>query len=138
MFFNGSMKLKIFEAVDLKPTDFATRHWGNKNLQLIDPYISVDVDEIHVARTTTKPKTFKPIWNEEFTSEIHNGQGIGMTVFHDAAIPPDEFVANCSLAFEDILSGKPGADIWVSKSTFHILFPSLSDAQTSPNPSGKH
>lgn len=112
------MKLKIYEAVDLKPTDFATRHsmLNNPDMKILDPYISVDVDEIHVARTTTKTKTFKPVWNEEFTSEIHNGQGLGLTVFHDAAIPPDEFVANCSLAFEDILSGKPGADIWVSHS----------------------
>ena len=115
VFFNGSMKLKICEAIDLKPTDFSTRHLmgGSKNMQLIDPYISVDVDELTVARTTAKQKTFKPSWNEEFTCEVHNGQTIGITVFHDAAIPPDDFVANCSLAFEDIV-GTKGSDIWVS------------------------
>ena len=110
VFFNGSLKLKICEAVDLRPTDFATRHSSSKNLQLIDPYITVDVDDNPVARTTSKPKTFKPVWNEDFTAEVHNGQIIGITVFHDAAIPPDEFVANCSLAFEDL---KQTADVWV-------------------------
>ena len=117
VFFNGSMKLKICEANDLKPTDFSTRlNMGKgkgKNMQLIDPYVSVDVDELNVARTSTKQKTFKPSWNEEFTSEIHNGQVIGITVFHDAAIPPDDFVANCSVAFEDIVAQQEN-DIWVS------------------------
>ncbi len=110
-YFNGSLRLKILEAQDLRPTDFATR-FGSKSLQLIDPYIEVDVDEVHVAKTTTKFKTFKPVWNEEFNSEVHNGQTIGLTVFHDAAIPPDEFVANCSVAFEDLIS-QQSADIWV-------------------------
>ena len=112
VFFNGTVNLKIFEAADLRPTDFATRHnMGNsKNFQLIDPYISFDIDEVHVARTTTKLKTFKPVWDEEFSTEVHNGQIIGLTVFHDAAIPPDEFVANCSIAFEEI---NREAEIWV-------------------------
>ena len=117
VFFNGSMKLKICEASDLKPTDFSLRlNMGKgkgKNMQLIDPYVSVDVDELNVARTSTKQKTFRPSWNEEFTSEIHNGQMIGITVFHDAAIPPDEFVANCSVAFEDIVAQQKN-DFWVS------------------------
>jgi hypothetical protein len=59
--FNGSMKLKICEAVDLKPTDCATRLQMGvaKAVQLIDPYISIDIDDIHFARTSTKPKTLK-------------------------------------------------------------------------------
>ena len=119
--FNGSIKLKICEAVDLKPTDFATRHsvGVNKSQAALDPYISVDVDEVHVAKTTTKLRTFKPTWNEEFTSEVHHGQQIGLTVFHDAAIPPDEFVANCTVAFED-LADKQTSDIWVSVGLLHL------------------
>jgi hypothetical protein len=35
-----------------------------------------------------------------------NGQTIGLTVFHDAAIPPDEFVANCNLSFDEIKDQK--------------------------------
>lgn len=115
VFFNGSVKLKICEAVDLRPTDFATRHQMGtaKNIQSIDPYIAVDVDEIYLARTSSKPKTTSPKWNEEFYTEVHNGQNIGLTVFHDAAIPPDEFVANCTISFEDLTKA---SDIWVSVS----------------------
>lgn len=114
VFFNGSLKIKVCEALDLRPTDCATRlqMGGNKNLQLIDPYISVDVDDVAVARTTTKPKTFKPCWNEEFVYEVHNGQTIGLTVFHDVALAPDQFVANCTVVFED-LTNKQTSDIWV-------------------------
>ena len=119
VFFNGSIKLKIFEAVDLRPTDFATRHQvgSQRNVQLIDPYITIDVDEVRVARTTTRQKTVKPSWSEEFTAEVHNGQMIGLTVFHDAAIPPDEFVANCTIAFDEINTKKP-SNIWVSNGVF--------------------
>lgn len=112
--FNGSMKLKICEAVDLKPTDCATRLQMGvaKNVQLIDPYISIDIDDIHFARTSTKPKTLKPVWNEDFHTEVHNGQTIGLTVFHDAAIPPDEFVANCLISFDGIKDQK-SRDMWI-------------------------
>ena len=114
--FTGTIKLMVSEAEDLRPTDFATRHQVvgliTKGPQLIDPYIAIDIDDTPVGRTTTKPKTSKPVWNEEFSSEVHNGQNIGLTVFHDAAIPPDEFVANCTIAFEDIAEKKT-SDIWV-------------------------
>ena len=128
VFFNGSMKIKICEAVDLKPTDFSTRHsmmGATKNPTPIDPYIAVDVDDVHVARTTTRQKTFKPKWDEEYTAEVHNGQNLGLTVFHDAAIPPDEFVANCTVAFEDLASKPNKTDIWVcllDPLLFYLLF----------------
>ena len=118
VFFNGSMKLKICEAIDLKPTEYSSRFQktmgglAKKEVDpALDPYVEIDVDERHVARTSTKVKTSKPVWNEDFTSEIHNGQSFGLTVFHDAAIPPDDFVANCSIPFQDL---KSQSDIWVS------------------------
>jgi novel protein kinase C epsilon type len=80
--------------------------------KVFDPYIAVDVDEVPLARTQTKPKTLAPVWNEEMNSQVQNGQSIGFTVFHDSAIPPDEFVANCTVAFED-LAAKNKSDIWV-------------------------
>lgn len=122
VFFNGSMKLKICEAVDLRPTDYSARFsMGASKKEVepaLDPYIAFDVDELHIARTTTKVKTSKPVWNEDFTAEIHNGQSFGLTVFHDAAIPPDEFVANCSLSFQDL---KSQSDIWVIVSICNIF-----------------
>lgn len=111
-FFNGSVRLKICEAVDLKPTDFSTRLQMGRASQMIEPYVNIDVDEIYVAKTTTKAKSVKPqwIWNEDFTSEVHNGQNMNLTVFHDAAIPPDEFVANCTIPFDDV---KEKSDLWI-------------------------
>lgn len=66
-------------------------------------------------RSTTKAKTFDPTWNETFTHEVTNAKNIGLTVFHDAAIPPDDFVANCTIAFEDLAHReKEQQDFWVS------------------------
>lgn len=40
---------------------------------------------------------------------------LGITVFHDAAIPPDDFVANCTIPFEDLIHrDKDATDFWVS------------------------
>ncbi|KAK7104052.1 calcium-independent protein kinase C-like isoform X2 [Littorina saxatilis] len=113
VYFNGSMKLKLCEAVELRPTDFSTRFVSmgpSKTPPILDPYINIDIDEVFMARSTTKAKTTKPVWNEDFTSEVHNGQNVNLTVFHDSTIPPDEFVAICTLSFEDL---KDKADLWV-------------------------
>ncbi|GAB6022096.1 Calcium-independent protein kinase C [Chamberlinius hualienensis] len=113
--FSGTVNLKVCEAIDLKPTEFATRHQsvvGKSQPQLIDPYVSIDVDEIHINRSTTKPKTFRPIWNENFTSEVHDAKNLGLTVFHDAAIPPDDFVANCTISFEELLNITQ-SELWI-------------------------
>ncbi len=45
---------------------------------------------------------------------MHNGKSIGFTVFHDCAIPPDDFVANCRVEFADLDTSKPTHDLWVS------------------------
>lgn len=66
-------------------------------------------------RSTTKAKTFDPSWNEIFIHEVNNAKNIGLTVFHDAAIPPDDFVANCTIPFEDLAHrDKESQDFWVS------------------------
>lgn len=115
--FNGVLKLKVIEAENLKPTDFSTRHQitglNKDKLATIDPYISVDIDEIHVARTTSRPKTFSPVWNEDFLTDVQNGQNLGLTVFHDAVMPPDDFVANATISFDDLSQKPAAADIWV-------------------------
>lgn len=69
-----------------------------------------------VDRSTTKPKTSNPVWNEYFIHEVHNAKNIGLTVFHDAAIPPDDFVANCTIPLEDLThKKKEQQDFWVMK-----------------------
>ncbi|KAH9383541.1 hypothetical protein HPB48_025113 [Haemaphysalis longicornis] len=120
--FTGTVKLKICEAVELKPTDLTTRHAnvvGSKpQLMLIDPYVSINVDDILISRSSTKQRTFKPVWNEYFTAEVHGAQNLGFTVFH-AALPSDDFVANCSVSFDELANsakeqGSNENDIWVS------------------------
>ena len=85
-----------------------------KDDQPIDPYVSIDVDENHLDRSSTKPKTFNPVWNESFVHDVQNAVNLGLTVFHDAAIPPDDFVANCSIPFEDLVHrDRESEDFWV-------------------------
>lgn len=74
--------------------------------------MNVDCDEYHIGQTVTRPKTTTPIWNEDYQTEVHNGKFLGFTVFHDCALPPDDFVANCKICFDDLkLTGTN--DIWV-------------------------
>ncbi|KAM7385224.1 hypothetical protein PAMP_001318 [Pampus punctatissimus] len=103
--FNGQLKIKIREALDLKPTAWSLRHAVGPKTQtfLLDTYIALNVDDSRVGQTCTKQKTNSPAWNDEFTTEVHDGRTIELSVFHDAPIGYDDFVANCSIQFEDIL-----------------------------------
>lgn len=97
--------------------------FGKPDDQPIDPYVSIDVDENHLDRSSTKPKTFDPVWNENFSHEVQNAVNLGLTVFHDAAIPPDDFVANCSIPFQELLQkDKDSLDFWVCKSYVYSLY----------------
>ena len=114
--FTGFMKLKLIEAHDLKPTDYSTRH-GVVSSKTIDPYISVDVDEIHIFRSRTVNKTFRPAWNEIVTETLSDASNLTLTVFHDAALSDDVFVANCNISIEELFNGirnEGKNDIWVS------------------------
>nr|QNS30455.1 protein kinase C epsilon [Locusta migratoria] len=116
--FTGTVRVQICEACGLRPTDFQKRHnmtFGKPDDQpTIDPYVSIDVDESHLSRSTTKCKTFDPVWNEWFEHDVQGAVSLGLTVFHDAAIPPDDFVANCSIPFEELLQrNRDSTDFWV-------------------------
>lgn len=117
MTFTGALNIRLIEAVDLKPTDYSMRH-GNVLGKTLDPYVSVDCDEVHMHRTSTRLKSGNPAWNECFSTEVIQAQYLCLTVFHDSAIPPDDFVANCIIPFEDILTReeKDGVhDLWVGR-----------------------
>ncbi|XP_022603877.1 protein kinase C epsilon type-like [Seriola dumerili] len=103
--FNGQLKIKICEALSLKPTAWSLRHAVGPKTQtfLLDTYIALNVDDSRVGQTCTKQKTNSPAWNDEFTTEVHDGRRIELSVFHDAPIGYDDFVANCIIQFEDIL-----------------------------------
>lgn len=65
-------------------------------------------------RSTTKAKTFDPCWNEMFIHEVNNAKNIGLTVFHDAALSQDDFIANCNIPFDELAHrDKEQQDFWV-------------------------
>ena len=65
--FNGIVKIRVVEARDLRPTEWSKR-FNNSDSQtpLLDTYVNVDCDEVHVGQTVTKPKTSTPVWNEDY------------------------------------------------------------------------
>ncbi|RCN47460.1 C2 domain protein [Ancylostoma caninum] len=92
----------------------ATVRERNCEWAAIDSYVNVDWDEYHVGKTLVRPKTNEPRWNEEFiANDVHSGRAIGFTVFHNCVMPPDDFVANTRIPFDDLKIGSCN-DIWVS------------------------
>uniref|UniRef100_A0A8D2KQN8 C2 domain-containing protein n=1 Tax=Varanus komodoensis TaxID=61221 RepID=A0A8D2KQN8_VARKO len=118
MKFNGYMKVRIGEAVGLQPTRWSLRHsLFKKGHQLLDPYIAVSVDQVRVGQTSTKQKTNKPTYNEEFSTAVTDGCQLELAVFHGTPIGYDDFVANCTVRFHDLLHGPGSSDSfegWVS------------------------
>ncbi|ENN70700.1 hypothetical protein YQE_12645, partial [Dendroctonus ponderosae] len=109
----GTVRVEICEAQGLRPTDCSKRHAFGKDEQPLDPYVTVDVDDTQFAQSTTKQKTFDPVWNEQFEHRAENAKTLTLTVFHDAAIPPDVFVANCTIPFDELLTrDKDESDFW--------------------------
>ncbi|KAG7492502.1 hypothetical protein MATL_G00015250 [Megalops atlanticus] len=114
--FNGLLKIKICEALDLKPTAWSLRHAVGPKTQtfLLDTYIALNVDDSRVGQTSTKQKTNSPAWNDEFVTEVQDGRKIELSVFHDAPIGYDDFVANCTIQFEDLLqNGSRHFEDWI-------------------------
>lgn len=106
--FCGIIKIKVVEAESLKATDYSTRIFQNSFKGFcVSPYVSIDVDDVPIGRTQTKARTQNPQFNEDFQSELvhHTGRCINFTVFHDSALPPDEFVANCTLTLTQLKIG---------------------------------
>lgn len=118
MKFNGYLKVRIGEAVGLQPTRWSLRHsLFRKGYQLLDPYVTISVDQVRVGQTSTKQKTNKPTYNEEFSATVTDGHQIELSVFHDTPIGYDDFVANCTLHFQDLLRSAGPSDSfegWVS------------------------
>lgn len=76
VYFTGRIQIKIVEAANLKPTNYATRHSSlvGASRSNLDPYIALDIDELHFAKTKPKLKTINPDYNEDFEMDVHNGQ----------------------------------------------------------------
>ncbi|XP_076777000.1 protein kinase C eta type [Arvicanthis niloticus] len=104
MKFNGYLRVRIGEAVGLQPTRWSLRHsLFKKGHQLLDPYLTVSVDQVRVGQTSTKQKTNKPTYNEEFCANVTDGGHLELAVFHETPLGYDHFVANCTLHFQELL-----------------------------------
>uniref|UniRef100_M4ANH1 Protein kinase C n=1 Tax=Xiphophorus maculatus TaxID=8083 RepID=M4ANH1_XIPMA len=102
--FSGLLKVRVVEAVDLKPTPWALRHAvGKSGSFLLDPYLALNLDQTRLGQTATKTKTNNPAWHQEFCTEVREGRCLELSVFHDAPIGYDDFVANCTIKLEDLL-----------------------------------
>uniref|UniRef100_A0A6I8PX57 Protein kinase C n=1 Tax=Xenopus tropicalis TaxID=8364 RepID=A0A6I8PX57_XENTR len=114
--FNGLLKIRICEATNLKPTAWSLRHAVGPRPQtfLLDPYIAVNVDDSRIGQTSTKQKSNNPTWHDDFSTDVSNGKKIELAVFHDSPIGYDDFVANCTIQFEDLLqNGSRHFEDWI-------------------------
>ena len=116
--FNGRLKITVIGAVELKHTGFMVRLTESKQDKAVqlDPYVALDVDEVAIERTSTKPKTKEPTWNETFTTDLlRNAEDVGFTLFHDAPLPPDDFIANCKVSLSELIEreNQPLHEEWV-------------------------
>lgn len=111
--FTGTLRVEICEASGLRATDKQRKFWQDES-PILDPYVQLDIDEKYLNRSSTKTKTFDPVWNETFTHEVQDAMLLGLTVFHNAALQPDDFVANCNIPFEELIQrDDETADLWV-------------------------
>ena len=67
--FTGTAQVRVIEAVDLKPTAFSKRLPGI-NVSTLDTYVEVSIDGHVIGKTSVRPKTLSPVWNEEFADEV--------------------------------------------------------------------
>ncbi|VDM31663.1 unnamed protein product [Hydatigera taeniaeformis] len=107
-YFSGTIHVQVIEATELKATACATRHAvgpAAKLYELLDPYVTIEVDDLAIAKTSTKSKTNSPRWKEDVKAEVTSAQRLTFTVYHDAAIPPDDFVAIAELLMRNVRSG---------------------------------
>ncbi|XP_062857416.1 protein kinase C, eta, b [Trichomycterus rosablanca] len=133
MKFTGYMRLRIKEAVDLKPTSLSTRHTRYKKTSQLDPYIVVKVDNFKVCQTAIKAKTNRPTYNEEFCPYVCEGKVLELAVFHDTPIGYDDFVANCNMQLESLLSSSSSRQTfegWVNLEPEGKIYISISLAGT--------
>uniref|UniRef100_A0A668TN41 Protein kinase C n=1 Tax=Oreochromis aureus TaxID=47969 RepID=A0A668TN41_OREAU len=113
--FSGLLKVRVCEAVDLKPTPWALRHAvGKSGSFLLDPYLALNLDQTRLGQTATRTKTNSPVWHQEFCTEVREGRSLELSVFHDAPIGYDDFVANCTIQLEDLLqNGTRHYEDWI-------------------------
>ncbi|KAF3853776.1 hypothetical protein F7725_014464 [Dissostichus mawsoni] len=87
---------------------------GKSGSFLLDPYLALNLDHTRLGQTATRTKTNSPAWHQEFCTEVREGRSLELSVFHDAPIGYDDFVANCTIQLEDLLqNGTRHYEDWI-------------------------
>ena len=67
--FSGSVFVRVNEGSNLKPTAFIKRLPGLKSSHL-DTYVEINIDDQVIGKTSVKPKSLSPVWEEEFSDQV--------------------------------------------------------------------
>eukprot|EP00092_Neocalanus_flemingeri_P021150 GFUD01022924.1.p1 GENE.GFUD01022924.1~~GFUD01022924.1.p1 ORF type:complete len:664 (+),score=141.22 GFUD01022924.1:113-2104(+) len=108
--FCGKIFIKVVSAESL-PDTVESKFTSNKDVPQLNPYVNIQIDEIDVAKvgigTSAQKHTLNPTWNH-VCDEIYVdfGEMISFTVYHNAVVKPDDFIANCNIPISSLLEAK--------------------------------
>ncbi|EDQ88620.1 uncharacterized protein MONBRDRAFT_21555 [Monosiga brevicollis MX1] len=79
----------------------------------IDPYCIVQLDHTLVGKTTVKPKTESPIWEEVFETNADRAEHIELLCYSKALVGDGTFLASLKVNLADCIEGDSGTtDLW--------------------------
>ncbi|XP_047133697.1 protein kinase C isoform X2 [Hydra vulgaris] len=110
--FTGFMKIRILEALDLNKTNVKSQFVTSMKVSSLDPYLQAYVDDQVIAKTSKKTATYCPVWEEDFSIDLHKAKMLSLTVFHSSIVGSDSFVANSSVLIQDIID-EGQSDLWI-------------------------
>eukprot|EP00045_Choanoeca_perplexa_P013320 m.150710 g.150710 ORF g.150710 m.150710 type:complete len:687 (-) comp16319_c0_seq2:228-2288(-) len=103
--FTGVMRVTIARAETLKLPATSTR-------KTIDPFIILQLDDKVLGRTSAKPKTENPIWEESFETTANLATTLELIAMSKATVK-DLFLASLQVPLFECIEGDSGnADLW--------------------------
>ena len=95
-FIHGKLEIIIYEARGLPDTDNLL--WGLIPGDLTDPYVTVHLDSVKVAQTSTKNNTLNPEWAEKYDLDVcHRASNLRLVV-RDKDHAGSEYIGEVSLS----------------------------------------
>lgn len=84
--FTGTVAIKVLRAEEIKPTAYIKRLPGI-NVNTLDTYVEINVDDRSIGKTTVKAKTLKPVWNEDFNVQVYSKLHSVFTIYNIHTTP---------------------------------------------------
>jgi len=104
--FSGKICIKVVSAENL-PDTVESKFTANNSSPQLNPYVNIQIDELDAAKVFPQKSTLNPVWNHECRDiAVDFGETISFTVYHDAVVKPDDFIANCSIPIFSLLETK--------------------------------